>query len=47
MVGTSEMRMGQTQEMKNFSAKNECNGVNFGVITKLKFRYLVVKFLLV
>ena len=34
------------QETKTFSAKNECNGTNFGVVTKFNFRYSVVKFLL-
>ena len=32
---------------KTFSAKDERNGVNFGVVTKFKFRYSIVKFLLV
>ena len=44
---SSETGMSQTQEMKTISAKNKWNGVNFGVVSKLKFRYLVVKFLLV
>ena len=47
IVRTSETRMSQTQEIKTFSAKNECNGVNLGVVTKLKFRYSIFKFLLV
>ena len=34
------------QETKTFSAKNKCNGTNFGVVTKFNFRYSVVKFLL-
>ena len=38
MVRTSETGIDQTQEIKTFSAKNECNGVNFGVVTKFKFR---------
>ena len=37
----------QTQEIKTISAKNECNSVNFGVVTKFKFRYSIVRFLLV
>ena len=32
------MGMSQTQEINTFSAKNECNGFNFGVVTKFKFR---------
>ena len=47
MVRTSETGIDQTQEIKTFSAKNECNGVNFGVVTKFKFRYSIFKFLLV
>ena len=35
------------QEIKTFSEKNECNGVNFGVVTKLEFRYSIGKFFLV
>ena len=33
--------------IKTFSKKNECNPLNFGVVTKFKFRYLIEKFLLV
>ena len=32
---------------KNLLRINKCNGVNFGVVTKFKFRYSIVKFLLV
>ena len=44
---SSETGMSQTHEMKTISAKIKWNGVNFGVVSKLKFRYLVAKFLLV
>ena len=44
---TSETVMSHAQEIKTFSAKNKCNSVNFGVVTIFKFRYSVVKFLLV
>ena len=37
--------MSQMQEIKTSSTKNECNGVNIGVVTKLKLRYSNVKFL--
>ena len=47
IVHISETRMRQTQEIKTFSAKNECNGVDFGVVTKFKFRYSIVQFPLV
>ena len=44
MVRTNETGIDQTQEIKTFSAKNECNGVNFGVVTKFKFKYSIVRF---
>ena len=47
IVRTSKTRISQTQERKTFSAKDERNSVNFGVVTKFKFRYSIVKFLLV
>ena len=47
IVRTGKTRRSQTQEIKTFSAKNECNGVNLGLVTKLKFRYSIFKFLLV
>ena len=47
IVRTGKTRRSQTQEIKTFSAKNECNGVNYGVITKFKFRYSILKYLLV
>ena len=37
VVHPSETGMSQTQVIKTFSAKNECNGINFGVVTKFKF----------
>ena len=42
MIWTSETGMSQTQEIKIFSAKNECNGVDFVVVTKFKFRYSIL-----
>ena len=47
VVRTRETGMSQTQEIKTFYSKNECNGVNFGVVTKFKFRYSIAKFPLV
>ena len=47
IVRTSKTGISQTQESKIFSAKDERNGVNFGVVTKFKFRYPIVKSLLV
>ena len=47
IVRISETEKNQTQKIKTFFTKNECNGVNFGVVTKFKFRYLIAKFLLV
>ena len=44
-VRTSKTKMSQTEEIKIFSTKNECNVVNFGVVTK--FRYSIAKFFLV
>ena len=37
VVHPSEAGMSQTQIIKTFFAKNECNGINFGVVTKFKF----------
>ena len=34
----------ETPEIKTLSAKNDCNGVSFGVVTKFKFRYLISNF---
>ena len=47
IVRTSETEKNQTQKIKTFFTKNEYNGVNFGVVTKFKFRYLIAKFLLI
>ena len=38
LVCTQETRMNETQEIKCLPAWNECSSVNFGVLTKFKFR---------
>ena len=45
IVRTNKKGMSQMQEIKTSSRKNECNGVNIGVVTKFKLRYSNVKFL--
>ena len=37
---SSETIMSQTQEIKTFPAKNECNSVNCGVVRKIQFQIL-------